>query len=139
VSPESAEDEPTPADHNRFCQTEGWIGVRESAPVTYELGLPDGRVLRTRVSTRKAYGQDLWQHILKDQLEVDGQTFWACVRDGEKPDRGVAKPRPDALPVDLVHLLLTRVGLPEREVAALTRKEAIARLDIYWEQEGSGS
>ena len=125
---------PTPADHNQFCEVEGWIGVRADNHVTYELGLPDGRVLRTRVSDRAAYGSELWQHILRDQLEVDEQTFWACVADNEKPDRGVPKPRPDALPVDLVHLLLTRVGLTERTVAAMTRKEAIARLDTYWEQ-----
>jgi hypothetical protein len=128
----STEKEPTPADHDRFCQIEGWIGVREGAHVTYELGLPDGRVLRTRVSHRPTYGPDLWQHILKDELEVDTQTFWACLNDGEKPDRGVAKPRPDALPVDLVHLLINRVGLPERAVATMTKKDAIAHLDLYW-------
>jgi hypothetical protein len=127
-------DGPTPADHDRFCQVEGWTGVRAGAHVTYELGLPDGRVLRTRVSHRRTYGPDLWHHILTDELAVDAPTFWACVNDGEKPDRGVAKPRPDALPVDLVHLLLTRVGLTEATVKELSRKEAIARLDIYWEQ-----
>ena len=125
---------PTPADHDRFCRTEGWISVRAATHITYELGLPDGRVLRTRLSSRDSYGSDLWRHILRDQLEVDEPAFWACVHDEEKPDRGIAKPRPDALPVDLVHLLLTRLGLPERAVAAMTRKEAIARIDAYWEQ-----
>lgn len=125
---------PTPADHDRFCRTEGWISVRSGAHVTYELGLPDGRVLRTRLSSRDGYGADLWRHILRDQLEVDEPAFWSCVDEAEKPDRGVAKPRPDALPVDLVHLLLTRLGLPEKDVAGMTRKEAIARIDAYWEQ-----
>ncbi|MCE7008985.1 cytotoxic translational repressor of toxin-antitoxin stability system [Kibdelosporangium philippinense] len=129
-----SEQSPTPADHDRFCQIEGWIGVRSGTHITYELGLPDGRVLRTRLSDRQTYGPDLWQHILRDQLEVDEPTFWACVNDSEKPDRGIAKPRPDALPVDLVHLLITRLGLPERTVATMTRKEAIARIDAYWEQ-----
>jgi hypothetical protein len=124
---------PTPAHHDQFCRTEGWIGVREGAHVTYELGLPDGRVLRTRVSNRPAYGSDLWNHILTDELNVDPPAFWACVTEGDKPDRGLAKPRPDALPVDLVHLLLSRVGLTETAVSQLSRKEAIARLDIYWE------
>jgi hypothetical protein len=125
---------PTPADHNRFCQVEGWIGVRGEDHITYELGLPDGRVLRTRVSQRDSYGPELWQHILRDQLDVDDPTFWACVNDSERPDRGVPRPRPDALPVDLVHLLITRVGLSERSVANMTRKDAIARLDLYWEE-----
>jgi hypothetical protein len=130
--------QPTPSDHNRFCLVEGWIGVRSDDHITYELGLPDGRVLRTRVSHRAAYGPELWQHILRDQLDVDDQAFWACVNNSEKPDRGVPQPRPDALPVDLVHLLITRVGLSERAVAAMTRKDAIARLDLYWE-EGDGA
>lgn len=125
----------TPADHDRFCQIEGWIGVGSR---TYELGLPDGRVLRTKISLRP-YGPELGQHVLRDQLEVDEDAFWACVRDGEKPDRGVARPRPDALPVDLVYLLLKRVGLAERVVAGMTRKEAIARLEVYWRQEDASS
>ncbi|CAM3780816.1 cytotoxic translational repressor of toxin-antitoxin stability system [Kibdelosporangium persicum] len=130
-----SEQAPTPADHDRFCTNEGWIGVRSAGRTTYELGLPDGRVLRTRLSARDtSYGPELWHHILRDQLEVDEPTFWACVHDNEKPDRGIAKPRPDALPVDLVHLLITRLGLSERAVAAMTRKEAIARIDAYWEQ-----
>lgn len=129
--------EPTPADHDRFCQLEGWIGVPGEDHVTYELGLPDGRVLRTRVSARRAYGPELWQHILRDQLDVDEDTFRACVTDGAKPDRGVPQARADALPADLVHLLITRVGLAERTIASMTRKEAIARLDLYWE-EGDG-
>lgn len=130
-------DDPTPADHDRFCQIEGWTGVREGVHVTYELGLPDGRVLRTRVSARPAYGPDLWQHILHDELEVDEKTFWACVKEGEKPDRGIPQARPDALPLDLVYLLITRIGLPKRVVATMTRKEALARLDLYWSQETS--
>jgi hypothetical protein len=130
-------DDPTPADHDRFCQTEGWTGVREGARVTYELGLPDGRVLRTRVSSRPAYGPDLWQHILHDELEVDERTFWACVKEGGKPDRGIPQARPDALPLDLVYLLVKRVGLSRRTVAAMSRKEALARLDLYWAQETS--
>nr|WP_232328254.1 cytotoxic translational repressor of toxin-antitoxin stability system [Kibdelosporangium sp. MJ126-NF4]CEL19475.1 hypothetical protein [Kibdelosporangium sp. MJ126-NF4]CTQ94727.1 hypothetical protein [Kibdelosporangium sp. MJ126-NF4] len=130
---------PTPVAHDRFCQIEGWIGVRSGTHITYELGLPDGRVLRTRLSERDSYGPDLWRHILRDQLEVDESAFWACVNEEEKPDRGIAKPRPDALPVDLVHLLLTRLGLTERAVAAMTRKDAIARIDAYWEQADGAS
>src|ERR1043165_5317646 len=81
---------PTPADHDRFCRTEGWISVRAATHITYELGLPDGRVLRTRLSSRDSYGSDLWRHILRDQLEVDEPAFWACVHDekrGNSPDR----------------------------------------------------
>ena len=40
----------------------------------------------------------------------------------------------ESLPADLVHLLLTRVGLTEDGVRRLPRAEAIARLRQYWMQ-----
>lgn len=136
---------PTRADHERFCLVEGWIRVRDAKSrtgthhVTYELTLPDGRVLRTRISRppdRTGYGPSLWAHILRDQLQVDEEIFWACVRDERRPDRGVPVISENALPADLVHLLLTRVGLREGEVRSLTKAEAIARLERYWMQGG---
>lgn len=132
---------PTRADHDRFCRVEGWERVRDARGrkgihhVTYELTLPDGTVLRTRVShppDRTDYGASLFAHILRDQLQVSADEFWACVRKGTSPDRGVPERREDALPADLVHLLVTRVGLPESEVAAMTRDEAIERINRFW-------
>jgi len=132
---------PTRADHQRFCETEGWTRVRDARGrsgthhVTYELALPDGRVLRTRIShppDRTGYGRSLWAHVLRDQLDVDEERFWACVHDGVLPDRGVSPGRPGALPADLVHLLIHRVGLVESEVAEMSRIEAIARLEKFW-------
>jgi hypothetical protein len=135
---------PTRQDHARFSEVEGWPQVRDARGrsgthhVTYELNLPDGTVARTRVShpvDRSHYGAAIWSHILRDQLQVDEATFWACVRDGVKPDRGEPKAREQALPADLVHLLLTRVGLSEAEVAALSRSAAIDRLRHYWTEQ----
>jgi hypothetical protein len=81
---------------------------------------------------RETYGERLWSHILRDQLEVDQATFWACVEGGKKPDRGKPEPPAEALPADLVHLLLTRVRLSETEVSAMSKEEAIARMQRYW-------
>jgi hypothetical protein len=131
----------TREDHERFCQAEGWRRVRDAKGrtgthhVTYELTLSDGQVLRTRIShppDRTAYGDSLWSHVLRDQLKVTQDVFWACVRDGIIPDRGVRTVPHETLPADLVHLLLTRVGLTEDEVRQLTKPEAIARLQQYW-------
>ena len=136
---------PTRQDHERFCRTEGWTRVRDARGragthhVTYELDAPDGRILRTRIShpvDRGTYGASLWKHILRDHLDVAETGFWACVRDGVTPDRGVSRPPASALPAELVHLLLSRVGLDEREVSALSKDEAVARLQRYW-TEGS--
>jgi hypothetical protein len=135
----------TRQDHDKFCRAEGWRPVRDARGragthhVTYEFGLPDGRILRTRLSHpvgRDTYGPSIWSHILRDQLQVSEAEFWRCVRDGVKPDRGIPEPPPAALPADLVHLLITRVGLADAEVARMSREEAVARLQRYW-TEGS--
>lgn len=132
---------PTREAHDAFCTTEGWQQVRNARGqdvthhVTYELQLHDGRILRTRIShpvNREAYGPHMWGHILRDQLDVDQETFWACVQDGKIPDRGAPEPPPEALPADLVHLLLTQVRLSEADVAGMSKEEAIARMQRYW-------
>ena len=131
----------TRKDHETFCEVEQWQRVRDARGragthhVTYELDLVDGRILRTRIShpvDRTDYGPSMWKHILRDQLDVNESAFWACVQDGVKPDRGAPMPPKDALPADLVYLLLSKVGLDESEVAAMSKDEAISRLQSYW-------
>lgn len=131
----------TRADHEKFCRLEGWRPVRDARGrsgthhVTYELDLPDGRILRTRIShpvDRSDYGPGIWGHLLRDQLQVSEAEFWSCVRDGVRPGRGVPEPPARAIPADVVHLLIARVGLAETEVAAMTKEEAVARLQRYW-------
>lgn len=132
---------PTRQDHEIFCKNEGWQPVRNARGssgthhVTYELHLHDGRILRTRISQpvdRDTYGAQIWSHILRDQLDVNESTFWACVQDGVSPDRGARQPPAEALPAELVHLLLTRARLSEAEVAAMSRDEAIGRMQQFW-------
>jgi hypothetical protein len=71
-----------------------------------------------------------------DQLDVDEEAFWECVRNGVKPDRGAPEAPAEALPADLVHLLVTRLHLSSAEVALMTRDEAIARMREFWSQPG---
>ncbi|MGH3312862.1 MAG: cytotoxic translational repressor of toxin-antitoxin stability system [Streptomyces sp.] len=127
--------------HERFCGTENWVRVRDARGrtgthhLTYELTLRDGRVLRTRIShpvDRTVYGAAMWSHILRDQLSVSADEFWDCVLHGRLPDRGVPPVPKEALPADLVYLLIHRVGLAEGAVAGLTKEEAVARLQRYW-------
>ena len=123
---------PTRQDHERFCRIEEWAPVRD---VAFEFYMRDGRVLRTRIShpvDRTTYGPSIWSHILRDQLQVTEAEFWTCVRDGVTPTRDLPNPPADALPADLAHLLLTRVGLAESEVAAMSKDDAMARLQRYW-------
>lgn len=128
----------TRTDHERFVVREGWRQVRSTHHETYVLTLPDGRVLRTRISRppdRTTYGARLWAHVLRDQLQVTEQEFWACVRDGALPDRR-PDPRPDApdtaIPFEVADLLVGRVGLRREDLIGMTRDDAIARLNAYW-------
>jgi hypothetical protein len=129
-------------DHNRFCQVEGWEQVRNARGktghhLTYELNLPDGRVLRTRIShpvNNETYGPRLWSHILSDQLDVTENEFWACVEHDELPDRGSASAAPpsNALPAQVVYQLIHDVGIAESDVAGMELTRAVELLADYW-------
>jgi hypothetical protein len=104
------------------------------------LQLYDGGILRTRIShppDSSTYGKSIWAHILRDQLDVDEETFWACVRDGAKPDRGQPDIPPEALPAELVHLLISRLGLSSAEIALMSREEAIGKMQHFWSEPSS--
>jgi hypothetical protein len=135
--------------HKKFCEVEGWEQVQDAQgrPIghhmTYELELPDGRVLRTRISrpaNSESYGPALWSHILGTQLDVSEEEFWDCVEHGVKPPRPGQPPEvpADALPADLVFQLLTKLKLGEGQVAGLTRQEALDLMAEYWAKPPSG-
>lgn len=134
---------PTRNDHERFCTVEGWREVRNARGKsvrhhqTYELALTDGAILRTRISrpiNRDTYGPAMWRHILTEQLQVTEAEFWACARDGKPPPRAQPDaPSPEwSIPLALVRQLISEVGLNPDEVAAMTRDQAIARMQEHW-------
>ena len=135
---------PTPSrqDHQRFCEVEGWTQVRSASGragrhyLTYELTIGDGRILRTRISrppNRPDIGRGMFAHILRDQLQVSEDVFWACVNDGTAPDRG-GRPSPDRgpLPAELVHLLTVKARFSDADVRAMSKAEAIEAAQRYW-------
>lgn len=130
--------QPNRAAHKTFVTTEGWTEVESTHHDTYELTLSDGRILRTRISrppsSKETYGRRMWAHILRDQLDVTEEVFWACVEDGELPDRGRddTDAPGDAIPVDVARLLASRVGLSRDEIRAMSPDQAIARLNEFW-------
>lgn len=132
---------PRRVDHQKFCETEGWSQVRDARGrsgthhVTFELSTSDGCTLRTRIShpvDRSDYGASMWSHILRDQLDVDEDAFWACVNEYRTPDRGEPERPTEPIPAGVVAILLRDVGLSEAEVAGMTRDEAIARVNNFW-------
>jgi hypothetical protein len=52
-------------------------------------------------------------HILRDQLDVTEDEFWKCAQDGILPKRGTPDIPSQALPAELVYLLINKVGLTE--------------------------
>lgn len=133
---------PTRKDHQAFCLIEQWTEVRNtrgktSHHITYELPLPDGTVLRTRISRppgRKTYGKAIWSHILRDQLVVSEQEFWECVRDRVLPARSRPTPERETTPAGVISQLLSH-GVPESEIRDMSRAEAIDRLTRIWSEE----
>jgi hypothetical protein len=131
--------------HKQFCDIEGWDTVLNARGkpvghhITYELALPDGRVLRTRISrpaNKGMYGPNLWTAILRDQLDATEAAFWDCVQRHilpPRPGRAVAS-APAGLPAGLVHQLKTSVGLTDAQVAAMSKDEAVARMMAHWSQ-----
>jgi hypothetical protein len=134
--------EPTRKDHQNFCLNEGWIQIRNARGkgghhVTFELTLPDGQILRTRIShppNRQTYGPSIWTHILRDQLHVSEEEFWVCVREGKAPQRARNAPTVPSIPAGVVAQLLSH-GIEESEVRLMSRAEAIERLNVIWSQE----
>jgi hypothetical protein len=93
--------------------------------------------LRTRIShppNRQTYGPSLWAHILRDQVHVDEDEFWACVREKKVPQRGRGEPTQPSIPAGVVAQLLSN-GVEESEVRLMSRAEAIERLNLIWSQE----
>lgn len=128
-------------DHRRFCQLERWrlvrsaTGKRSTHHETYELELPTGDVLRTRISRppdRTVYGSGLWSHILRDQLQVSEQEFWQCVNDRILPPRSQPAVPEDSIPTEVLYLLKQRVGLSDDQLTDMTVEAAIERLQQYW-------
>ncbi|MFD7603155.1 hypothetical protein ACFWAN_22010 [Streptomyces mirabilis] len=74
----------------------------------------------------------MWQHILRDQLDVREDEFWACVNDGVRPYRGAPEQPQESVPVSIVYKLITEVGLPEESVLRMSKQEALDRVNEYW-------
>ena len=112
------------------------IGKRNTHHDTYELSLANGDVLRTRVSrpaNKETYGPSAWAHILRDQLAVTEGEFWDCAERGIVSNRGRAQVSVRrGTPIGVLYQLKQQVGLSEAEIAALSRDQAIERLNKFW-------
>ena len=139
---------PTTQDLHRFCEVDHWEvaktarGKKAGDHTRYRKALSDGSMLITKVSHgRKGINDpDLFAHILRTQLSVTAEQFWAAVDHGIKPKRPGLEPEPapkEAIPFDLARNLLTWVGISQSELARMSKEEAVARWLEYLTAEGS--
>jgi len=131
----------TRKDHEQFCLTEGWAerrratGKRGTHHVNYELALPDGRILYTRIShpvDRTDYGPSIWAHVLRDQLDVTADEFWDCVENRVLPDRGLPVVPAESIPAGVVRVLVHEAHVPEAEVRSMSKEQAVQRLAEFY-------
>ncbi len=136
---------PTYAQLEGFCRRDGWdLKARRSRRkggdhLSYAKTLRDGTVLYTQISHGAGGIQDpdLFKFILRDQLKVTEEQFWACVDDGLVPEREGDLPEEptfakDAVPYDLLRNLM-RAGYAQDDVLAGGKTAAVE----LWQQHPS--
>ena len=139
---------PSTADLHRFCEIDEWEikktarGKKAGDHTRYTKTLPDGTVLRTKVSHGREGidDADLFSHILRTQLQVTAAQFWGTVDQGTKPPRPMTEPDAppkEAIPFGLARNLLTKVGVPQEDLALMSKEEAVARWHEYLGSGGS--
>lgn len=80
----------------------------------------------------------MWCQILKEQLEVTEAQFWACVNDRIRPARmsgAVAIPAKEPIPLGVVEKLMRLMHLTPEEIEAMTKDDAVARLNRFWAEQ----
>jgi hypothetical protein len=131
-------------DLRRFCELDGWEELSRVRGGSgdhrrYRKVLPDGTILRTKVSHGKGQIGDpgLWRRIWRDQLGLDREDlFWQALRESRPVDRGGASPTPPtgpSVPAWVVAGLL-RAGVQEADLRSLTADEARRRLEEIWSE-----
>jgi len=65
-------------DLKRYCDKNGWVMIRNTDHWYYEKVLHDGTVLRTKIShsVSKEIPKNLWDRILRKQLQITESEFW---------------------------------------------------------------
>jgi hypothetical protein len=129
---------PTYRELRRFVEVEGWedkdkdkaSGRKKGDHHRYVLTTPTGGRLMTRISHGRGQVADpgLFAHILRDQLDVTEDQFWAAVDDGKPPERPQPEGhRPEGPAIDgkLARNLIVKVGLTHDELVGMTQDDAV--------------
>lgn len=140
---------PTFAQLRRFVAVEGWqdkdaLSRKKAGDHhRYVFTTPTGERLYTRISHGRGQIRDpgLFEHILRDQLKVEAEQFWAAVDRGEAPRRPTpasAVAGPGAMDAKLARALITKAGLSPGDLVGLSQDDAV-RLWQEWLASGGGA
>ena len=126
---------PTYKELKRFVEVEGWEDKdQQSRKKTgdhhrYVFTTPTGDRLYTRIShgTDQIYSHELFSAILRDQLRIDEDQFWAAVDKGLKPRRPMPTLTPEYEGIDakLARNLITKVGMNPADLAGISQRDAV--------------
>ena len=128
---------PTFKELRRYVEIEGWENKdkqskkKQGDHYRYVFTTPGGERLFTRVShgNGQIYDQDLFARILRDQLRIDENQFWAAVDKGLKPRRPspVSISQENGLDAKLARNLISKVGLNPTQLIGMSQEEAVAK------------
>jgi hypothetical protein len=128
---------PTQNEIRKFLNVDGWNREEGSGHETYIKILENGNYLRTHVSrTSRKWPSDpnLWRRILREQLAVTEEEFWAAVDQRVPPCRSTAllsSQDVEAIPGWLIESLRRTVGLGNDVIASMSPEEARAAWDHF--------
>jgi hypothetical protein len=125
---------PDKKDLRRFCEIDGWEETEATSPDhhRYRKRLPDGSVLRTKVSLGRGpivRNPGLWTNIWRHQLGLESEDeFWEVFRSGEPAPRGEAATEPPEPQMEawLFEALVFSFNVDEDKVRAMDADEALA-------------
>lgn len=124
---------PEKKDLRRFCELDGWEETEATSPdhYRYRKRLPDGKVLRTKVSHGRGpivRNAALWTNVWRHQLGLKSEDeFWAVLNTRKPASRGepasaALQPQMDAW---LFEALVLTYGVYEDKVRAMSADEAL--------------
>lgn len=125
---------PDKKDLRRFCELDGWEKTEATSPDhdRYRKRLPDGTVLRTKVSRGRGAivrNPGLWAKVWRHQLHLESEDqFWKALKDRMPAQRSATEPEPPEPQMDswLFEALTMTFGVDENRVRDMEPDEALA-------------
>lgn len=128
---------PTTSEFEEFLKLDGWEPIRDSKHGHYEKRLADGTVLGTHVSFgKKGMSKDLFKDILKYQLAVTEEQFWATIRakKSQRTTTVVAPAKEDRFTLALRQELIRKLHYTDAQMIGMTGTKAKQLLSDFYQK-----